>query len=151
MLTITPANLADIPALCALLNDLFRLECEFTPDYTAQSRGLTTIIGNPEIGQILLARRVERIVGMVSLLYTVSTALGARTALLEDMIVAASERNQGVGSRLIETAKQTARQQGCQRITLLTDHGNAAAQRFYARHGFSVSGMLPMRLFLSQP
>ena len=87
---ITPANIADIPALCALLNELFTQEAEFETDYQAQSRGLAAIIANPEVGCILLARREDAIVGMVNLLYTVSTALGERVALLEDMVVTGS-------------------------------------------------------------
>ncbi|HYQ38837.1 MAG TPA: GNAT family N-acetyltransferase, partial [Pseudomonas sp.] len=41
-----------------------------------------------------------------------------------------------------------AREVGCQRITLLTDADNAAAQRFYARHGFGPSPMIPLRRLL---
>jgi GNAT superfamily N-acetyltransferase len=148
MLNITPAELADVPELCHLLNDLFSLESEFKPDYAAQSRGLSKIIANPDIGQILLARRQENIIGMVNLLFTVSTALGERVAWLEDMVVTQLERNSGVGSRLLQSAIDFAQQQGCRRITLLTDQTNLVAQRFYARQGFVVSDMLPMRLVL---
>jgi ribosomal protein S18 acetylase RimI-like enzyme len=34
------------------------------------------------------------------------------------------------------------------RITLNTDHDNAAAQRLYQRHGFEMSTMKSMRLVL---
>ena len=85
---------------------------------------------------------------MVSLLYTVSTALGERVALLEDMVVAEQERDKGIGSRLLGEAVAFAKLVGCKRITLLTDGANRAAQRFYQGHGFDVSTMLPMRIHL---
>jgi hypothetical protein len=80
---ITPANASDIPALCELLALLFSQEADFKPDFDAQSRGLARIISNPEVGIILVARQGSQVLGMVNLLYTVSTALGDRVALLE--------------------------------------------------------------------
>jgi GNAT superfamily N-acetyltransferase len=149
-MNITPATASDIPALCELLNALFTQEEEFKPDYAAQSRGLACIIDHPEVGSILVARRQDKIVGMVNLLYTVSTALGERVALLEDMVVAVSERGGGIGSQLIERAIDIAKLNGCRRITLLTDSANQPAQRFYAKHGFKASAMIPLRLDLRE-
>ncbi|TRW90681.1 GNAT family N-acetyltransferase [Candidatus Methylobacter oryzae] len=147
---ITPANMSDIPALCELLDILFSQEADFTPDREAQSRGLAQIIGNPEIGLIVVAREQGRAVGMVNLLYTVSTALGGRVALLEDMVVAPDARGSGVGSLLLQQAVQIARSNGCKRITLLTDSDNEPAQRFYQKHGFGFSAMIPLRLLLNK-
>jgi ribosomal protein S18 acetylase RimI-like enzyme len=47
-------------------------------------------------------------------------------------------------------ALKLARSSGCQRITLLTDRTNEAAQRFYKWHGFNVSEMVPMRMVLGK-
>ncbi|WP_019919551.1 GNAT family N-acetyltransferase [Methyloversatilis discipulorum] len=145
MMQIDTATPADIPALCGLLSALFAQEAEFTPDTTAQARGLAMIVSDPRVGSVLVARRDGEIVGMVNLLFTVSTALGERVVLLEDMVVAPSARGAGVGSALLTVAIDFARVQRCPRITLLTDRVNADAQRFYARHGFVASDMLPMR------
>ncbi|HEY8158995.1 MAG TPA: GNAT family N-acetyltransferase [Methylobacter sp.] len=147
---ITPANASDIPALCELLGILFSQEADFKPDYEAQSRGLARIISDPEVGLIVVARQDGQVVGMVNLLYTVSTALGDRVALLEDMVVSPNARRSGVGSRLLEQAIQFARLNGCKRITLLTDSDNEPAQRFYQKHGFDFSAMIPLRLSLSE-
>lgn len=143
---IEKATLADIPALSDLLSVLFTQEAEFTPDPEAQRRGLAHIIGNAAMGAVWVAKQDDRIIGMVNILFTVSTALGERVALLEDMVVAPAHRGAGVGSALIAAAIAWARGQGCRRITLLTDRANEAAQRFYRRQGFATSNMLPMRL-----
>lgn len=142
------AQHSDIPALCRLLTILFSQEEDFTPDEKAQHQGLAKIIANPAIGHILVARQDGNIIGMVNLLYTVSTALGDTVALLEDMVISPEARGSGAGSFLLDKAIECARSQGCKRITLLTDRSNEAAQRFYQRHGFSLSAMTPMRLLL---
>lgn len=149
MPVIEQASETDIPALCALLSVLFTQEAEFTPDSEAQRSGLLKIIGNPEVGAVLVAREGEAIIGMVNLLFTVSTALGEQVALLEDMVISPETRGHGVGSKLLTQAISFARMKGCRRITLLTDGHNQAAQRFYARHGFAVSSMVPLRLSLT--
>lgn len=142
------ATPADLPRLCDLLALLFSQETEFAPDAEAQAAGLNRIIGHPAVGVVLVAREGDALLGLVSLLFTVSTALGGRVALLEDMIVEPLSRGTGVGTRLIEEAVRYARARDCKRITLLTDGDNGAAQRFYARQGVSGSGMMPMRLRL---
>ena len=145
---ISVATESDIPALSKLLAILFEQEAEFTANPLLQQRGLRDIISNPAMGKILVARENTRTIGMVSLLFSVSTALGGRVAWLEDMIVHPSWRNQGIGSALVKQALAHCRIEGCRRITLLTDTDNKAAQDFYRKHGFFSSAMLPMRRLL---
>ena len=142
------AQLSDIPALCQLLNALFTQEPEFKPDEILQAKGLSQIINDDSVGHILVVRHGDRVIGMVNLLYTISTALGARVAMLEDFVIAAEYRDRGVGSQLMEYAIAYARDNGCKRITLLTDGTNLKAQGFYGKHGFEGSEMIPYRLFL---
>lgn len=145
---ISVASEADLPVLCELLRELFSHEPEFTPDRNVQQRGLARIIANPRVGTILVAHENDMVVGMVNLLYTESTALGTRVALLDDMVVLPASRRKGIGTMLLQSAFQKARVEGCRRITLLTEAKNADAQRFYKRHGFGESTMVPMRLHL---
>ena len=131
------------------LEVLFSEESEFAPNEAAQQKGLARIINNSEIGAVLVARDGDQVVGMVSILFTVSTALGEKVALLEDMVVSPTVRGTGVGTKLLVEAISLARTEGCKRVTLLTDRSNEAAQRFYAKQGFVVSSMVPMRLLLA--
>ncbi|MCW5626474.1 MAG: GNAT family N-acetyltransferase [Burkholderiales bacterium] len=147
-MVIDAATASDIPALSELLGILFTQESDFQPDVEAQHRGLAAIIDRPDLGQILVAREAGQAIGMVNLLFTISTALGDRVAWLEDMVVAPRVRASGVGSQLLQRAIDLARSRGCRRITLLTDATNQSAQRFYRRHGFQGSAMIPLRLML---
>ena len=146
---ISAATLDDVPQLCELLELLFSQEAEFVPDHAIQSEGLRQILAESERGQIWVLRDGSSLVGMVNLLFTVSTALGGRVAILEDMVVHPSARGGGAGSALLQSAISAARSAGCRRITLLTDGSNQAAQRFYQRHGFTLSDMVPLRLLLT--
>ena len=146
---ISRATVEDIPQLCELLALLFDQEAEFRPDSALQAEGVRQIIEFPERGRILALREGQSVVGMVNLLFTVSTALGGRVAILEDMVVRPDFRSRGAGSMLLEAALAFARSWGCLRVTLLTDSANEAAHRFYSRHGFSGSDMVPMRLLFT--
>jgi ribosomal protein S18 acetylase RimI-like enzyme len=146
---ISQAIVDDIPKLCGILALLFEQEAEFRPDPKLQAAGLRRIIESPETGRILVLRDGPEIIGMVNLLFTVSTALGGRVAILEDMVVISEFRERGAGSLLLSEAVAFAKSQGCLRITLLTDKDNESAQRFYKSHGFYESAMVPMRLLLT--
>lgn len=140
------ANTGDLPELVGLLNELFTQDIEFEPDYAVQERGLQKIIGNHEVGEILILKVDNKIIGMVSLLYTISTALGDRVAILEDMIISKEYRNSGFGKELLAEAIRFSKLKGCRRLTLLTDFDNDVAIKFYKGFGFSKSAMIPMRL-----
>jgi len=127
---IEAATKADLPTLTKLLAVLFAQEAEFTPNPEVQCRGLPRIITNREVGIVLVANEGETVLGMVILLYTVSTALGGRVALLEDMVVGPKARGGGVGSHLLQRAVAVAEAAGCLRITLFTDQQNLSSQRF---------------------
>ncbi len=146
---VSVATLDDVPQLRELLELLFSQEAEFEAARAVQDAGLRQVIARSEVGQILVVRDDASVVGMVNLLFTVSTALGGRVGLLEDMIVHPSWRGGGAGSLLLQFAITAARSAGCLRLTLLTDRTNEAAQRFYGRQGFVLSDMIPLRLKLN--
>lgn len=145
---LTKANQSDIEGLVELLKCLFKQEAEFQPNPDLQRKALVKIIDNSETGVILVAKVDNKILGMVNLLFTESTALGSRVAILEDMIVAAASRGKGIGSLLIDYAINEAKNLGCKRITLLTDNENTHAQDFYQKKGFTKSVMMPFRLLI---
>jgi GNAT superfamily N-acetyltransferase len=150
MKTIDAATPADIPALADLLALLFTQEADFAPDRAKQERALRLIIENPATGAIFVARDGGVAVGMVSLLFTVSTAEGGRAAWLEDMVLAPGRRGGGLGARLLRHAIEWARTEGITRISLLTDKTNEGAIRFYGRQGFTESAMTALRLPLKR-
>lgn len=146
MLTLEEASLNDIDALSKLLEMLFSQEAEFCADEEKQKRGLEMILSHPDVGRIYTLKKEEQIIGMVSLLFSVSTALGEKVAWLEDMVIAPQYRHMGYGKMLLEHAISQARLFTCKRITLLRDGDNQSAKAFYEQLGFKHSTMVPMRL-----
>ncbi len=148
---IEQATLEDLPQLTDLLADLFEQEGDFTPDRARQMRGLRLILEQPSRGRIFVLRQNGMILGMVNLLFTISTAEGGFVILLEDVIVHRDFRGHGFGGKLLEHAIDYARKKDFLRITLLTDRINEESQRFFKAHGFFESKMIPLRLILNTP
>jgi ribosomal protein S18 acetylase RimI-like enzyme len=139
------AKLEDIDILCELLFELFSQEVEFTPNKEVQQKALKTIIVDENIGDIYVATINEKVVAMVNILYTISTALGNQVAIFEDFIVDKSYRNQGIGENLIDFVFEDLKAKNFSRITLLTDNDNLKAHKFYKKKGFVKSSMVPFR------
>src|SRR3954449_11262461 len=146
---IEPATEADLDELSELVGELFAQESDFRPNKDKQLRGLRLIFEQPNRGRVFVLRRDGTIVGMINLLFTISTAEGGFVILLEDLVVHDAFRGHGYGSRLLEYAIEFAKQKKFLRITLLTDRPELRSQNFFKRHGFFESHMLPMRLLIA--
>lgn len=145
---IEPAISEDLDELSSLLGELFSEESDFRPDKAKQLRGLRLIFEQPNRGRVFVLRRDRTIVGMMNLLFTISTAEGGFVILLEDLVIHKEHRGHGYGSMLLDYALEFARQKNFRRITLLTDRPELRSQSFFRKHGFYESPMLPMRLLL---
>lgn len=148
-LLIESATLDDLPQLADLLYDLFSQEADFIPNRDKQTRGLRLILEQPSRGRIFVLRNGIRIIGMINLLITISTAEGGFVLILEDLVIHRDHRGQGYGGRLLTHALNYAKQKGFLRVTLLTDKLENKARGFYEHHGFQQSGMVPMRYYFT--
>ena len=146
-LRIEPATLDDLPELIELLFELFSQESDFVPDRDKEMRGLRLLLEQPSRGRVFVLRSPNKIVGMVNLLITISTAEGGFVLVLEDLIVHREYRRQGFGTQLLHYAIDFAKKKKFLRITLLTDKPNEQLKRFFAKNGFVESSMIPMRMY----
>jgi GNAT superfamily N-acetyltransferase len=146
---IEPATEADLDELSELLGGLFAQESDFRPDKDKQLRGLRLIFEQPSRGRVFVLRRDGAIVGMINLLFTISTAEGGFVIVLEDLVVHKEYQGKGYGKKLLEHAIDFAKKKNFLRITLLTDRPENVAQAFFRKHGFAESSMIPMRLWIS--
>lgn len=140
---IEPATASDIDSLVTLLDVLFSIEQDFKPDASAQRRGLEMLLGKPERSRIFVARHATQgIVGMISAQIVISTAIGAPSVWIEDVVLLAAFRSQGLGKALLAAATDWAIQQGAGRLQLLADADNTPALDFYRHLNWQ-----PTRLF----
>src|SRR5450631_2405658 len=132
---IEPAQHTDIPHLAALLNDLFEVELDFTADSSRQIRGLDLLVTEAAKSdrQIVAVARDDQgqPVGMASGQIVLSTAEGASSVWIEDVVVHADYRRQGIGTQLIEFLLVWSRMRGATRMQLVADRENASADLFY--------------------
>ena len=143
---IEPATLDDLPELVDLVMALLDSEADFQSDRNTQEHGLRLILEQPNRGRIFVIRTDYQIIGMVNLLFTISTAVGGFVIVMEDLYVHPDHRGQGFGTRLMEYVMQFAQKKDFKRITLLTDQISAESQRFFQKFGSTHSHMIPMRL-----
>jgi len=146
---IEPATEADLDELSEMLGGLFTQEGDFRPDKERQLRGLRLIFEQPSRGRVFVLRRNGAIVGMINLLFTISTAEGGFVILLEDLVIHKQYQGKGYGSKLLQHAIDFAKQKNFLRVTLLTDRPENVAQEFFRQHGFVESSMIPMRLWIT--
>ncbi len=146
-LRIEPATLDDLPELTEMLFELFSQEVDFVPDRDKQMRGLRLLLEEPSRGRIFVLRSPNRIIGMINLLITISTAEGGFVLLLEDLIIDRAHRGQGYGTKLLNYAIDFAKKKKFLRITLLTDQPDEPQKHFYLKNGFIQSSMVPMRKY----
>src|SRR6266513_4092027 len=146
---IEPATEADLDELSEMLGDLVAQEGDFRPDKEKQLRCLRLIFEQPSRGRVFVLRQSGAIVGMINLLFTISTAEGGFVMLLEDLVIHKQYQGKGYGSRLLQHAIDFAKQKNFLRITLLTDRPENLAQEFFRHHGFVESSMIPLRLWIT--
>ncbi len=146
---IEPACDSDVPTLVALLAGLFALEADFEPDAVRQARGLGMLLARPAHAVILVARSADHgAVGMVTAQLVVSSAEGALSAWIEDVVVRPDHRGRGIGRALIDAVLEWSRGRGATRAQLLADRSNVPALAFYRRLGWSPTRLDAHRIFL---
>jgi GNAT superfamily N-acetyltransferase len=96
-------------------------------------------LSNPEIWEVrqytLAAYENGEIVGAAVL--KIEAGLGK----LNQLITAADRRGQGIGQALMSRVEEICRREGCHKVSLKT-YWDSQVQRFYAKQGYAVEGML---------
>ncbi|MDR0737137.1 MAG: GNAT family N-acetyltransferase [Zoogloeaceae bacterium] len=148
------ADKTDIPALIELLALLFSIEQDFCPDPEKQRRGLERLLDAPENGVVFVARDMggdgdcpkNPAIGMASAQLVISTASGAPSAWVEDVVLRPEYRKMGIGRQLLAAAAAWARQKGARRLQLLADADNTPALAFYARLDWQPTHLFAWRI-----
>lgn len=144
-LIIRKAHPSDITELVSLLQILFSIEADFTPDPEKQRRGLELMFADAERRCLIVAEKDGKIAGMGSAQLVVSTAEGALSGLVEDMVLYPEYRGRGIGRKILTALERWCYQQGATRIQLLADRENEPALRFYAKLGWEKTQLICLR------
>ncbi len=148
-MNIENATLDDVPVLSRLLDALFNLEQDFQPNTQRQIQGMTLLLQHPDRAVIKVARDKGQVIGMVSAQLVISTAEGAPSAWVEDMVVLERYRGTGVGRGLLENVLAWAKEKGATRAQLLVDLDNEPALGYYQHLGWATTRLAARRIMLS--
>ncbi len=138
------ATIADIAGMIQLLQELFAIESDFTPNVRLQRQGLATLIES-EGATILVAEVKKQVIGMCTLQPLISTAEGGVVGIVEDLVVTEAYRGMGVGSVLLAAIEDVAQQQDMSRLQLLTDFDDKKVDHFYETHQWQHTKLMTMR------
>ena len=82
---------------------------------------------------VLVAREGDRAVGLCTVYLDIDSVRFGRRVWLEDLVVDPERRSRGIGKRLLEAAREWARDRGATHLELDSYEGRVDAHRFYER------------------
>jgi ribosomal protein S18 acetylase RimI-like enzyme len=134
---IRPAAANDLDGLLSLYQELAEDSPVKMPAHSSQSRlVLKTILDDP-VRHLHVAVTSTRIVGTADLLVVTNLTHQARPwAVIENVIVTASARRQGIGAALLQHLVQIASSAGCYKVQLHSGKQRAQAHDLYKKIGF---------------
>ena len=113
-----------------------RLVAQLSTSAAPLTEGSLTAVAGREGHTVLVARRDDQIVGMLTLV-VVALPTGLR-GHIEDVVVDQEVRGGGVGNALVRAAQDAAARAGVRTLDLTSRPERAAAHRLYAATGFAV-------------
>jgi len=129
-LDVQPATKVDHELVAAFAELIPQLSSSSPPPSAEQ---LSAIVDSPD-AVLFVARSEGRIVGSLTLLfYRIPTCL---KAWIEDVVVDAAARGQGVGKQLSRAALDEAARRGAKHVSLTSRPSREAANRLYQQLGF---------------
>ena len=140
-LEIREADREDLPSLLALYAQLGQDEGAVLS--LDEAAAILEKIGSYPDYHIFLAFQEGRAVGTFALLIMDNLAhLGAKSAILEEVVVAEELRGRGIGKEMMAFAHEFCRGRGCYKMAFTSNRNREAAHRFYqslgfVKHGFS--------------
>jgi ribosomal protein S18 acetylase RimI-like enzyme len=148
--SIREAREGDMDALVELLGLLFAIESDFAPDAARQRQGLALMLRPGAARLALVAADAEdaRVLGMATAQVVISTAEGAPSLLVEDVVLRPEARGLGIGRSLLARIEDWGRRLGATRMQLVADKDNAQALGFYDSCGFTRTNLLCLRRLL---
>jgi len=134
--TVRPATLADESAVLALVEELFAAPGRRPPAYTPE-RGAAFFrhaVGDAH-ADVLLALDGDVAVGLASVYADLLSIRFGQRCWLEDLVVTATRRSEGIGRLLLDAATEWARARGCTHLELDSAAARRDAHRFYLAAG----------------
>lgn len=140
MLTLRPATAADETAALDLLEEMFEPP-GWRPAGYARERAARAFRWATESADadVLVAVDGQQVVGLASVYAEFPSMRFGRRCWLEDLVVTATRRSEGVGQRLLDAAQDWGTAHDCTYLGLSSAAARTDAHRFYVANGIQQS------------
>jgi GNAT superfamily N-acetyltransferase len=118
-----------------LIDKLAEYEKLPPPDDEAKRRLRRDCLSEKPKYEAFIGKIGDKPVSYIIYFFTYSSFLALPTLFLEDIFVLKDYRRQGVGQKMFEYLKETAKREGCGRIEFTVLKWNKSAQEFYEKNG----------------
>ncbi len=142
-MTIRCATPADEDAVLALFEELFDPPGRRPRGYTRErgDAGFRHALANPGADILLAVAEGGAIIGLASVYVDLESIRFGRRCWLEDLVVTARRRSQGIGRRLLDASTAWARERGCTHLELNSAVTRTDAHRFYLACGMTQTSL----------
>jgi len=117
-----------------LIDKLAEYEKLASPDEVAKRRLRRDCLSDKPKYEAFIGKVYGKPISYVIFFFTYSSFLALPTLFLEDIFVLEEYRRQGVGQKMFNFLKETAKREGCGRIEFTVLHWNKSAQEFYEKN-----------------
>jgi ribosomal protein S18 acetylase RimI-like enzyme len=130
------ATLADLESLVGMMTE-FYAEADYALNPSRAHKAFQALLVNPDLGEVWLIQAEGRDAGYLVLTFGYSMEYGGRDAFIDDLFIRSPYRHSGLGSALVEHAREVCVDAGVRAMHLEVARDNSAAQRVYRRAGFA--------------
>src|SRR2546428_13155038 len=143
-MTIRWARPADEDAVLALFEELFDPPGRRPRGYTRErgDAGFRHALANPDADILLAVAEDGALIGLASVYVDLESIRFGRRCWLEDLVVTAARRSQGIGRRLLDAATAWASARGCTPLLLNSAPTPTDAHRFYLTSGVAQASLI---------
>ncbi len=134
VMNIIKAELSDLTEVARLF-DLYRQFYDCPADLTLATQFIKARMDNAE-SDIFIAKETDVSHGFVQLYPSFCSVQAIKIFILYDLFVEVDYRNTGLGEKLMNKAKEWAKQNGAERLDLLTARTNHIGQHLYEKLGY---------------
>ena len=134
LIVIEQVDAKNFDEFLGLIDKLAEYEKLLAPDEEAKRRLRRDCLSDNPKFQAFVGKIGDKYVSYVIFFFTYSSFLALPTLFLEDIFVLEEYRRQGMGKKMFDFLKETAKREGCGRIEFTVLKWNKSAQEFYEKN-----------------